>query len=193
MNESKLHTIYLPDRDSWRDWLSRNHKREKGVWLIYYKKHTGKPRVSYNDAVEEALCFGWIDSTVMRLDEERYKQKFTPRKPRSTWSESNKKRVKELIRAGKMTAAGMEVITAAKENCTWDAPLRSDLPDELSEPLMKQLREDNEAYAGYRQLTPGRRRNFIRWVMYAKREETREKRFREMVQLIKSGEELGMR
>ena len=83
--------LYVTNREDWRAWLEQNHATEKEVWLLYYKKHTGKPTIPYDDAVEEALCFGWIDSTVKRIDDEKYTQKFTPRNDRSVWSESNKK------------------------------------------------------------------------------------------------------
>lgn len=102
-------TLYVKNRDGWRRWLEKNHKKETEIWLIYYKKHTGKTTIPYNDAVEEALCFGWIDSIEKRVDEERYAQRFTPRKPRSQWSEMNKERVKRLIKLDKMTPAGLAV------------------------------------------------------------------------------------
>ncbi len=103
-------TLYVTTRDEWRSWLEENHKSEKEIWLIYYKKHTGKPRIPYDDAVEEALCFGWIDSIIKRIDEEKYTQKFSPRKQNSAWSDLNKKRVKKLIEEGKMTKAGYETV-----------------------------------------------------------------------------------
>src|ERR1044072_1059586 len=103
-------TLYIADRRAWRAWLEENHARETEVWLVYYKKHTGRPRIPYDDAVEEALCFGWIDSTVRRLDEERFLQKFTPRKLKSNWCESNVKRARRLIAEGLMTKAGFDAI-----------------------------------------------------------------------------------
>jgi len=99
-DENKL--LYVTDRQQWRDWLTKHYKSKKEVWLVYYKKHTGKPRISYNDAVEEALCFGWIDSIVRSIDENRYAQKFTIRNPKSSYSQANKERLKELIRQGKV-------------------------------------------------------------------------------------------
>lgn len=107
-------------RDQWRAWLEKNHRRLAGIWMIFFKKHTGKKSISYDDAVEEALCFGWVDSLVRRLDEERYIQKFTPRKEKSTWSKSNKDRMEKLIKQGCMTEAGLAKIRAAQENGSWD-------------------------------------------------------------------------
>src|SRR5918992_6386370 len=98
--------LYVTNRDEWRAWLEKNHATEREVWLIYYKKHTGKPRIPYDDAVEEALCFGWIDSIVKTLDGDRYMQKFTPRTNVGKWSRLNLERVKKLLHEGRMTEAG---------------------------------------------------------------------------------------
>lgn len=106
-------TLYVKDRKTWRSWLSKNHKKEKEIWLIYYKKDSGKPRISYNNAVEEALCYGWIDSTAKKIDEERFAQRFSPRKPNSVLSEMNLQRVKKLITQKKMTKAGLVAIEHA--------------------------------------------------------------------------------
>jgi uncharacterized protein YdeI (YjbR/CyaY-like superfamily) len=103
-------TLYVTDRAAWRAWLEANHASEREVWLVYYKKHTRRPRIPYDDAVEEALCFGWIDSVVRRLDEDSYLQKFTPRKAKSNWCESNVKRARKLIAEGRMTKAGLDAI-----------------------------------------------------------------------------------
>jgi uncharacterized protein YdeI (YjbR/CyaY-like superfamily) len=108
------------DRAKWRSWLEKNHSSAKGIWVIYFKKHTGKPTMTYAEAVEEALCFGWIDSLTKKLDEERYMQKFTPRKNNSNWSELNKKRVEKLIAEGKMENAGFDQIEKAKKSGKWD-------------------------------------------------------------------------
>jgi uncharacterized protein YdeI (YjbR/CyaY-like superfamily) len=102
-----LTMLYVTTRDEWRAWLAEHHDTEKEVWLVSYKKHTGRPQIPYDDAVEEALCFGWIDSLVKTIDDERFAQKFTPRKEKSNWSESNKGRVRKLVREGRMTEAGL--------------------------------------------------------------------------------------
>jgi uncharacterized protein YdeI (YjbR/CyaY-like superfamily) len=100
-------TLYVTNRDEWRAWLEENHATEPEIWLVYYKKHTSQPTIPYEDAVEEALCFGWIDSTAKRIDDEKYAQRFTPRKDHKNWSEPNKQRVRKLIQAGRMTPAGL--------------------------------------------------------------------------------------
>ena len=103
-------TFYVTNRKAWRAWLAKNHASEKEIWLIYYKKHSGKPRIPYNDAVEEALCYGWIDSIIKRIDDERTAQRFSPRRPKSFLSETNKERVRRLVKAKKMTRFGLEKI-----------------------------------------------------------------------------------
>lgn len=105
---------------AWRAWLKRNHAREKEIWLVYYKKGSGKTSVTYEEALQEALCYGWIDSIVSRLDDERYMQKYTPRNVDSIWSAGNKERVRKLIAQGRMAAPGMAKIDAAKRNGSWD-------------------------------------------------------------------------
>src|SRR6059058_4752700 len=103
-------TLYVKDRRQWRSWLARHHQTAPEIWLIYYKKHTGQPRIPYNDAVEEALCYGWIDSIVQRVDDARTVQRFSPRRPKSFLSETNKERVRRLLKAKKMTRVGLEKI-----------------------------------------------------------------------------------
>ena len=101
-------SLYVTNRDDWHDWLLMHHKSKNEIWLIFFKKHTGRPRIPYDDAVEEALCFGWIDSTIKRIDEETFAQKFTPRKAKSQWSNLNIERVRKLIKLNKMTKAGLD-------------------------------------------------------------------------------------
>src|SRR5437667_9962071 len=122
-------TLYVKDRRQWRSWVARHHETAPEIWLIYYKKHSGKPRIPYNDAVEEALCYGWIDSILKPVDADRYAQRFSPRRPRSRLSEMNRERVRRLIAAGRMTAAGLERIKHVfdpgrdtKQKLKWETP-----------------------------------------------------------------------
>src|SRR5688572_6641236 len=108
-------------RSAWREWLEKNHGTSSGIWLVYAKKHTGLPSVSYEDAVLEALCFGWIDSLMKSIDDRFHMQMFTPRKPKSAWSATNKARVATLIKSGLMTPAGLAAIALAKKTGTWNA------------------------------------------------------------------------
>lgn len=104
-------TLYFTDRKQWRKWLSINGSVEKEIWLVYYRKNSGKLRIPYNDAVEEALCYGWIDSTVKGIDRERFAQRFSPRRPKSCLSEMNKERIRRLIKSKKMTAVGLKAVS----------------------------------------------------------------------------------
>jgi uncharacterized protein YdeI (YjbR/CyaY-like superfamily) len=118
---ASLQQVYEPDRAAWRRWLAKEHGRSPGIWLVFDKKSSRSDRLAYGDAVEEALCFGWIDSVVRRLDDARYVQLFTPRKAKSTWSRSNKMRVERLLAEGLMAAAGLASIELAKANGSWES------------------------------------------------------------------------
>jgi uncharacterized protein YdeI (YjbR/CyaY-like superfamily) len=184
-----LKTLYARTRGEWRAWLARHHDRAEVVWLVYYKAHTGKPRVAYDDAVEEALCFGWIDSIVRRLDDERYAQKFTPRRPGSSWSDSNRRRVKELVRRGLMTPAGLRTLA--------DKVARSRPPPSrevaLAPELEEELRANERACRFFGGLAPSYRRLYVRWIMSAKRAATRTGRVREAIRLLAAGKKLGLK
>ena len=117
--EEEISTFYPKSRSEWREWLAQNHASEKSIWLIYYKTDSGFPSVKYSEAVDEALCFGWIDSTVKTIDNQSYRQFFSPRKPKSVWSKINKAKVEKLIEADLMTEAGMATIGIAKKNGSW--------------------------------------------------------------------------
>ena len=185
--------LYISNRKEWRKWLKENHDVVREVWLIYYKKHTGKPRIPYDDAVEEALCFGWIDSTVKRIDDEKYCQKFTPRKDKSNWSEHNKNRVAKMIKMGKMTTAGMDKIKAAKKNGEWyktaEAVKEFEMPSELS----RLLSVNKKANDFFNNLTPSHQKQYLGWIASAKKVETREKRAKEAITFLKKKQKLGMK
>lgn len=146
-SNNQLETFQARDRQQWREWLEKNYRTSVGVWLIYYKVKSGKPSVQYSEAVKEALCFGWIDSKVKSLDEERYKQIFTPRKPKSVWSKLNKQYIQELIEQGLMTEAGLEKIETAKQDGSWTT---LDAIEELIVPAdVKQALEANQTASRY--------------------------------------------
>lgn len=185
--------LYFKDRSEWRKWLEKNHGISHEVWLIYYKKHTGKQRIPYDDAVEEALCFGWIDSTVKRIDDEKYCQKYTPRRKRSIWSDLNKNRVKKLTVLGFMREPGKIKIREAKESGMWDREYPSIVRPEHSPELASALEKDPVAKKNFNQLAPSKRKMYIAWIALAKKEETRIKRTKEAIDLLKKGKELGMK
>ena len=171
---------YPKTRKEWRRWLTRNHDTATGIWLINYKKESGRPRVPYAEAVEEALCFGWIDSVMNPLDEYSFMQLFTPRKPKSNWSKLNKQRVETLIDQGLMTPAGLAKIEAAKADGSWtslDKVEALDVPPDLAKALSK----NKTALANFNAFSPSRKKMLLYWVNEAKRPETRAKRIAEAV------------
>jgi uncharacterized protein YdeI (YjbR/CyaY-like superfamily) len=177
-------TLYVTSRKEWRAWLTKHHQSETEVWLIYYKKHTGRPRIPYDHAVEEALCFGWIDSIAKRMDDEKFAQKFTPRRDDTNWSELNKQRVRKLIREGRMSKAGLAKIDLAMLDDEAQAKKGKgdvDIPRFVKQGLMANVK----AWENFRNLAPSHRRNYIQWIMEAKKEETRERRLREAMSQLK--------
>jgi uncharacterized protein YdeI (YjbR/CyaY-like superfamily) len=183
----------VTDREEWRAWLGRNHSSINSVWLVFYKRHTGKPCVPYNDAVEEALCFGWIDSLVKRVDDEQYVRKFTPRKHGSVWSETNKRRVRRLIQRGKMTEAGLAKVEAAKASGEWSKRRVREASLEVPAFFEKALDMNAKALKAFNALAPSHKRNMVGWVASAKREETRRRRLAEAITVLERGEKLGLK
>jgi len=182
MASSELKTYYARDRKMWRAWLQKNHSKSAGVWLIYYKRSSGKPRLEYNDAVEEALCFGWIDSTIRPLDGEKYMQRFTPRKSKSGWSRLNKQRIERMISQGLMTAAGLEKIEVAKKNGSWESLDHIDaiqLPDDFAKALSK----NKKAKVNFENFPQFTRKQFLYRINSAKRPETRKQRIQLLVKM----------
>jgi uncharacterized protein YdeI (YjbR/CyaY-like superfamily) len=190
-------SIYIPDRVGWREWLKQYHNKESVIWLIHYKKHTGKPSLSYNEAVEEALCWGWIDSLIRRIDDERYMQKYTPRKTKSTWSRSNVRRVEDMISQGLMQPSGLVLFNYAKE--------KGLLPDQNEEVKSKKLfpevpdfitkafKENPKAETNFNALATSYKLQYLGWIMSAKKHETQITRLKEAIQLLNAGKKLGMK
>lgn len=176
-----MEPIYFKNREEWRRWLSKNHSEMKEIWMLYYKKHTGKGGVTYKESVEEALCYGWIDGKMKRIDEEKHMQRFTPRGPKSIWSKVNKAIALRLIKEGKMTPAGSAVIKVAKKNGNWQkAYAMTDTP-KLPIELEDSLKKNKKAWSNFQGFTNGYQNMYIAWVNDAKRIETREKRIKEVV------------
>lgn len=179
----KFEKYYAKDRKTWRRWLEKNHTKCQGIWLIYYKKDSGKTRVPYADAVEEALCFGWIDTTSRPGDKDYYIQLFVPRKPKSGWSKLNKDRVEKLIQNKQMMPAGLKAIETAKGNGTW-AKL-DDVESETPVPeLQKAFNKNKKAKAHFDSLTKWNRKYILYWVSGAKRAETRAARIEEVMEAL---------
>ena len=187
MSLTDLAEVYAPDQAAWRTWLRENHTSSPGVWLVYYKKESGEPSVTWDEAVEEALCYGWIDSKVNRVDERRYKQVFTPRKAGSVWSKVNKERLERLIAAGKMTPAGQIKIDQAKADGSWtflDSVENLEVPDDL----MNALRERDPALENFSAFPDGSKKQILLWIKTAKKGETRAKHIRDVVRSAARGE-----
>jgi len=162
-------------RKGWRKWLEKNHAKSPGIWLIYYKKSSGKAKLVYNDAVEEALGFGWIDSTMRPLDDERFMQRFTPRKPKSGWSGLNKKRIEKMIAEGLMTKAGLKKIEEAKKDGSWESLDHIDailLPGDFEEALSK----NKKAKINFENFPQFTKKRFLYRINSAKTDATRKER-----------------
>ena len=167
--------VHADDRATWHAWLEANHASARGVWLVTWRRRTGRPTLSYEDAIEEALCFGWVDSTGGHLDDERGKLYFAPRKPRSVWAASNKARVEKLIREGRMTPAGLAAIERARANGSWNLLESSDrleVPDDLAAALEAHPPAD----ASFAAFPPSARKMMLGWLAVARRPETRARR-----------------
>jgi uncharacterized protein YdeI (YjbR/CyaY-like superfamily) len=153
-----VETFYTADRRAWRRWLRSNHKIKTEIWLVYYRKGSGRPRLRYNDAVEEALCFGWIDSTVRKLDDRRFAQRFSPRKPRSSYSQANQERLKELVAAGKVTK---DVLVSLGEMLKAEAPIPAD--------ILRAIKRNKKAWENFQQFSDSYRRIRIAFIYGARR------------------------
>lgn len=178
-------TLAMPDRAAWRSWLESNHNVSEGVWL-QLEKVGPSGRLLYEEAVEEALCFGWIDGQVRGIDSTRYLRRFTPRKPASDWSRLNKQRVERLQRDGLMTAAGLAAIEAGKRTGSWsilDSIEELVVPDDLAEALAA----DATARRNFDAFPASARKQYLYWVLTAKRPATRAQRVREVVELAVAG------
>ena len=177
-----INAYYAKDRKKWRVWLAKNGAKEKSVWLIMYRKETGKKSITYAEAVEEGLCFGWIDSKANKRDEESFYQFFAKRNPKSNWSKLNKERVAKLIEQGQMTEKGMEVIEIAKTNGRWTS-LDKIENLELPADFKKALKQNPAAAKNYEAFPRSAKKGILEWIQNAKRIITREKRILETVTL----------
>jgi uncharacterized protein YdeI (YjbR/CyaY-like superfamily) len=182
MKEAPSNSVHPLSRAEWRAWLVENHTRTEGVWLVSYKKATGKPRFEYDEAVEEALCFGWIDSKGNKLDEERSLLWFAPRKAKTGWSKPNKERVEKLLAAGAMTPAGLAKVEAAKADGTWTA-LDSIEALEVPPDLAAALAGYPTATAYFEAFPRSVKRGILEWISTAKTAQTRAKRVEETARL----------
>jgi uncharacterized protein YdeI (YjbR/CyaY-like superfamily) len=173
--------ILFNNRDEWRSWLEKNHLTSREVWLIHYKKSSGKNNLNHFDAVEEALCYGWIDSKLKKIDEERFILRYSPRKTRSVWSKINKEKAEKMISSGKMTQAGFEKIEEAKKQGFWDSAYTNLVKERLPSDLKNALMTNKKAWDNFNKFANSYRNMYVGWVKNAKTDGTRRKRIAKVV------------
>lgn len=179
--------------------MEENHDRGPGIWMIFYKKHTNTDCITYNEALEEALCFGWIDSIIKKVDDNQYLRKFTPRTNVSKWSDVNKKLVLSLIQEDKMTEAGLKKIDIYLKTgkVDWDvnSPKKADEKEEFHIPdfILNEFAKNQPALTNFNNLAPTYKRHYILWITSAKREETIQSRLKESIELLKENRKLGLK
>lgn len=198
INMKEPEKIHFEDEDAFRKWIEINHDKSQGIWIVFYKKHTGIKSIDYSEALDIALCYGWIDSIIKRIDESTYARKFTPRKDTSKWSEINKKRVDELIKQGKMTENGLNKIDSYLKTgkVTWkntDSIIKSKTDLNYPEFIISEFAKNEPALSNFNNLAPTYKRNFILWIMNAKREITTRSRLKEAIGLLKKNKKLGLK
>jgi uncharacterized protein YdeI (YjbR/CyaY-like superfamily) len=177
-----IKTFHAKTRKDWRDWLEKNHESEKSILLVIYKKECNTPSVYYPEAVDEALCFGWIDSKPNKRDEDSYYQFFSKRNVKSNWSKVNKDKVSKLIKEGLMYSSGLKMIELAKKSGTWNALDEVEslkIPEDLDDLFQKK----RIALQNWEAFPPSSKRGILEWILNAKKKETREKRIEETVRL----------
>jgi uncharacterized protein YdeI (YjbR/CyaY-like superfamily) len=184
---AELITLDLRTRADWRRWLATHHASSPGIWLVRHKEHTGIESIRYEDLVREALCYGWVDSLIKRLDDDRYAIKVTPRQPTSKWSDLNRRRWKELKAAGLLAPPGL----AAAPTASTYAPKPS-IPD-LPGYVARAFKTNAKAWHFFQSLSTRNRRDFVVWIHTAKRPETRERRILESIELLSAGKKLGLK
>ncbi|MBI5636486.1 MAG: YdeI/OmpD-associated family protein [Nitrospinae bacterium] len=183
-----MKTIHAKNRNQWRLWLQKNHTSKEGVWLIYYKKHTRKPSIPYGDAVEEAICFGWIDGQIKKIDDDKYMQRYSPRTSKSIWSVVNVERAKEMIEQGKMTECGLKIY---KEGVKSKKRVPSSKRFSVPSYLKRALFENKKAWDNFQRFAPSAKLAYVYWVTTAKKAETRQKRIEETIRLLAQNKKFG--
>ena len=189
----KITKSFTPSRlTDWRNWLEQNHDSEQEVWLIYLKAALDKANIDYESSVEEALCFGWIDSIIQKIDDEKYARKFNPRRMDSKWSETNKRRVLKVIREGRMTEAGMAKVTFDVSEVDTSKPKPKPPAVQVPEKVEKALKSRPGLWEAFQNISPSYRRNYILWLSDAKKPETFERRFQMLVEEVLAGKPTSM-
>ena len=178
-----LTRVEIADRPGWRSWLRAHHSNEMGAWLVFHRKDSGLPSISYDDALEEALAYGWIDSVIKKIDDRSYVRKFTPRQPWSIWSTSNIQRLERLKKEGRMTKWGLEAFAKRTDETSLLEKFNRKMPSTPSD-FEDALMKNKDAWANFQRFAPSHRKRYLIWISGAKRPETRKKRIEEAVVLI---------
>lgn len=189
-----VNRFYFKSASEWRNWLKKNHNKANEIWLIYYKKGAAKPTMEYGESVDEALCYGWIDSLIKKIDDEKYARKFHPRKETSFWSELNKKRAVKLIKEKRMTSIGLAKVEAAKKNGMWKkSDPKPDFEIKLTDDFKNALNKNKTAKINFDNFSPSHKKPYFIWISSAKRKKTQLKRIAEAIQLLEKGKKLGLK
>ncbi len=189
----KITKSFTPSsRSDWRNWLAKNHNHEQEVWLVYFKPGSGKPGIDYESSVEEALCFGWIDSLIQKIDEEKYARKFNPRRLDSQWSEMNRRRVAKVIREGRMTEVGLAKVTFDVNEVNTSKPKPKRPPVKMPKNMEQALKSKPKLWEAFQKVPPSLQRTYILWLSDAKKRETFEKRFNLLVEEVMAGKPTAM-
>jgi uncharacterized protein YdeI (YjbR/CyaY-like superfamily) len=178
-----LDTVDVESGAKWRAWLNKNHLISDGVWLVFHRKGHREPSISYDEAMDVALAYGWIDSIIRKIDDQRYARKFTPRRPGSIWSTSNIERVNKLSKEGRMTKWGLAALEKRTGKISQLEKFKTQ-PIRVPEDLLEALKKNSKAWTNFEQFTPSYRKRYLMWIESAKRPETRRKRIKEAVVLI---------
>jgi len=186
-----MKTLVAKTLDEWRTWLDKHHASEPEVWLVFYKKNSDVASIKYADALDEALCFGWVDSLVKRLDDRRYAIKFTPRRPDSRWSTKNRERYESLKANGRLRPAGIK--RPPTDRGYGPRPARVPLPSKLPAYIQTALNKHPAALRHFEALPPAERRRYFAWIESAKKEETKARRLNEAIRLLAAGKVLGLK
>jgi uncharacterized protein YdeI (YjbR/CyaY-like superfamily) len=183
-----MKTLHVETLAQWRTWLAGHHKSASEVWLVFHKRHTGSVSIAYEDAIAEALCFGWVDSLIKRLDDERFARKFTPRKPDSKWSNTNVERYAKLKAGGRLMPAGL---SRAPSGRTYNKPTLS--ATRVPRYIRNAFRKSPKAAVHFKNLAPSYRRQYIGWIISARQQETRMRRLQEAIRLLAARKKLGLK
>jgi uncharacterized protein YdeI (YjbR/CyaY-like superfamily) len=188
LGSKTLKTVDARTPEQWRVWLIDHHASESEVWLVFHKRHTGQASIAYEDAVDEALCFGWVDSLIKRLDAAHYARKFTPRKADSKWSTSNRQRYAQLKASGRLMPAGLNRVPTDRSGDA-SRPSLAKVPQYIQDGL----RNNPTAWGYFESLAPSYRRMYIAWIDCAKQPETKMRRLQEAIRLLAAGKKLGLK